>query len=117
MLEGWPAVPCRGDMERMRGDMPRVAIVFLTSTASDGEEHVDRLCKDRPQRPCLIVAVAGCGSNMQERAASGALIGAGAGAVMGGSLGSAALGGLAGAGVGVVVNEVQKDKNKKKRKP
>lgn len=64
----------------------------------------------------LTFTLAACGSNMQERAASGALIGAGAGAVMGGSLGSAALGGLAGAGAGVVVNEVQKDKQKK-RKP
>lgn len=63
----------------------------------------------------VIVLLAGCGNNMQERAASGALIGAGAGAVMGGSLGSAAVGGLVGAGTGAVVNEMSKDK--KKRKP
>lgn len=60
----------------------------------------------------LTFTLAACGSNMQERAASGALIGAGAGAIMGGSLGSAALGGLAGAGAGAVVNEMQKDKKK-----
>lgn len=65
----------------------------------------------------LTFTLAACGSNMQERAASGALIGAGTGAVLGGSVGSAALGGLAGAGAGVVVNEVQKDKQKKKRRP
>jgi hypothetical protein len=64
----------------------------------------------------LTFMLTACGSNMQERAASGALIGAGTGAVLGGSVGSAALGGLAGAGAGVVVNEVQKDKQKK-RKP
>ncbi len=64
----------------------------------------------------LTFTLAACGSNIQERAATGALIGAGTGAVLGGSVGSAALGGLAGAGVGVAVNEVKKDKQKK-RKP
>lgn len=61
----------------------------------------------------LIITLSGCGSNIQERVASGALIGAGAGAVLTGGLGGAALGGLAGAGVGVIANETQKDKKHK----
>lgn len=49
-----------------------------------------------------------CGNNMQERAGSGALIGAGTGAVLGGNVGSAVAGGLIGAGAGAVVNETKK---------
>ncbi len=68
--------------------------------------------------PALLVMaglLAGCGSSMEERVASGALIGATGGAVLGGTLGKAALGAIVGAGAGAVVNEVGKDK--KKRKP
>lgn len=63
----------------------------------------------------LVALLSACGNNMEQRVASGALIGATGGAVLGGSLGSAALGGLAGAGTGAVVNEVQKDKKSKRR--
>ena len=62
----------------------------------------------------MIITLAGCGSNLQERVASGVLIGAGAGVILTGGLAGAALGGLAGAGAGAVVNEVKKDK---KRRP
>ncbi|MBP7338564.1 glycine zipper domain-containing protein [Niveispirillum sp.] len=65
----------------------------------------------------LVALLSGCGSNMEQRVGSGALIGAGTGAVLGGSVGSAAVGALAGAGTGAVVNEVQKDKKKPKRRP
>ena len=64
----------------------------------------------------MIGILAGCGNNMQERVASGALIGASTGAVLGGSVGSAAIGALAGAGTGAVVNEVDKSNDKKKRR-
>ncbi len=49
-----------------------------------------------------------CGNNMEQRAASGALIGAGTGALLGGSVGSAVAGGVVGAGAGAVVNEIKK---------
>lgn len=77
----------------------------------------------RPYRsvtPALMVVASlltGCGSSMEERVASGALIGATGGAVLGGSLGKAAVGAVVGAGAGVVVNEVDKGKGTKKRKP
>lgn len=60
-----------------------------------------------------LALLSGCGSNMEQRVGSGALIGGAGGAILGGSVGSAALGALAGAGTGAVVNEVQKDKKKK----
>lgn len=63
----------------------------------------------------LVALLSACGNNMEQRVASGALIGATGGAVLGGSMGSAALGALAGAGTGAVVNEVQKDKKPKRR--
>lgn len=75
----------------------------------------------RPHRhlaPALLIVaglLTGCGSNMEERVGSGALIGAAGGAVLGGSVGKAALGAVVGAGAGAVVNEV--DKDKKKRRP
>lgn len=72
----------------------------------------------RPIAPALLVMaglLAGCGSSMEERVASGALIGATGGAVLGGSVGKAALGAVVGAGAGAVVNEVDKDKKKRKR--
>ncbi|MFV3076231.1 hypothetical protein [Niveispirillum fermenti] len=62
----------------------------------------------------LAGLLAACGNSMEQRAASGALIGATGGAVLGGNVGSAALGGLAGAGAGVVTHEMQKDKQKRK---
>lgn len=65
----------------------------------------------------MAFVLSGCGNSMEERVGSGALIGAGTGAVLGGNVGSAALGALAGAGTGAVVNEVDKSNDKKKRKP
>jgi hypothetical protein len=50
-----------------------------------------------------MLALAGCGTNPGDRAASGALIGAGAGAVVGAATGSAATGAAIGAVGGAVV--------------
>jgi hypothetical protein len=50
----------------------------------------------------LALALAGCGYNRGDRAASGALIGAGGGAVLGAIGGNAGLGALAGAGAGAL---------------
>jgi len=55
-----------------------------------------------------VLLLSACGNNMEQRAASGALIGAGTGAVLGGSVGSAVVGGVVGAGAGAVVNEMKK---------
>lgn len=63
----------------------------------------------------LVALLSACGNNMEQRVASGVLIGATGGAVLGGSMGSAALGALAGAGTGAVVYEVQKDKKPERR--
>lgn len=49
-----------------------------------------------------------CGNSMEERAGSGALIGAGTGAVLGGNVGSTVAGGLVGAGAGAVLHETKK---------
>ncbi len=48
------------------------------------------------------LALGGCGYNQGDRAASGALIGAGGGAVLGAIGGNAGLGALAGAGAGAL---------------
>ena len=48
------------------------------------------------------LALAGCGYNQGDRAASGALIGAGGGAILGAIGGNAGLGALAGAGAGAL---------------
>ncbi len=50
----------------------------------------------------LAIGLAGCGYNRGDRAASGALIGAGGGAVLGAIGGNAGLGALAGAGAGAL---------------
>ncbi len=50
----------------------------------------------------LAFGVAGCGYNRTDRAASGALLGAGGGAVLGAIGGNAGLGALAGAGAGAL---------------
>ncbi len=50
----------------------------------------------------LALALAGCGYNQGDRAASGALLGAGGGAVLGAIGGNAGLGALAGAGAGAL---------------
>jgi len=55
----------------------------------------------------LTLALAACGNSMEERAASGALIGAGTGAVLGGSVGSTATGAVVGAGAGAVYDKVE----------
>lgn len=47
-----------------------------------------------------VLALAACGNTVEERAASGALIGAGAGAVATGEVEGAVVGGVAGAVVG-----------------
>src|SRR5262245_38304338 len=47
-----------------------------------------------------MLALTACGETMEQRAASGALIGAGAGAVATGEVGGAVVGGVAGAAVG-----------------
>ncbi len=48
----------------------------------------------------VIFALAGCGESRQDRAVSGGLIGAGAGALIGGDLTGALVGGAIGAGGG-----------------
>ena len=50
----------------------------------------------------LALGLAGCGYNQGDRAASGALLGAGGGAVLGAIGGNAGLGALAGAGAGAL---------------
>ncbi len=50
----------------------------------------------------LALGLAGCGTNPGDRAASGALLGAGGGAVLGAIGGNAGLGALAGAGAGAL---------------
>lgn len=47
-----------------------------------------------------VLALSACGTTTEQRAASGALIGAGAGAVVSGDVGGAVVGGVAGAAVG-----------------
>ena len=47
-----------------------------------------------------VLALSACGNTVEQRAASGALIGAGAGAVVSGDVGGAVVGGVAGAVVG-----------------
>ena len=49
--------------------------------------------------PCLL-ALAACGTSKEDRAASGALIGAGTGAVVGSTVGAPLTGAAIGAGVG-----------------
>jgi len=49
--------------------------------------------------PCLFV-LAACGTTKEDRAASGGLIGAGAGAVIGSTVGAPVTGAAIGAGVG-----------------
>ena len=56
-----------------------------------------------------MLMVAACGSTREERVATGALAGAGVGAVSGGSLGSTAVGAALGAGAGYAVDKVKKD--------
>jgi hypothetical protein len=48
----------------------------------------------------VVLALAACGHSREERAASGGLIGAGAGALVGGDLTGALVGGAVGAGAG-----------------
>ena len=50
----------------------------------------------------LALGLTGCGTNPGDRAASGALLGAGGGAVLGAIGGNAGLGALAGAGAGAL---------------
>lgn len=50
----------------------------------------------------LALGLAGCGYNQGDRAGSGALLGAGGGAVLGAIGGNAGLGALAGAGAGAL---------------
>ncbi len=50
----------------------------------------------------MALGLAGCGYNKGDRAASGALLGAGGGAVLGAIGGNAGLGALAGAGAGAL---------------
>jgi osmotically inducible lipoprotein OsmB len=52
-----------------------------------------------------VLALAACGDTMEQRAASGALIGAGAGAVATGEASGAVVGGVAGAAVGALTTE------------
>jgi hypothetical protein len=52
-----------------------------------------------------MLALAACGNTMEERAASGALIGAGAGAVATGEASGAVVGGVAGAAVGALTTD------------
>lgn len=47
-----------------------------------------------------VFTLSACGNTVEQRAASGALIGAGAGAVVSGDVGGAVVGGVAGAAVG-----------------
>lgn len=49
--------------------------------------------------PCLL-ALAACGTTKEDRAATGGLIGAGAGAVIGSTMGAPVTGAAIGAGVG-----------------
>lgn len=50
--------------------------------------------------PLCLVSLAACGSSKEDRAASGGLLGAGAGAVLGSSVGHPVTGAAIGAGVG-----------------
>jgi hypothetical protein len=52
-----------------------------------------------------VLALSACGDTMEQRAASGALIGAGAGAVATGEVSGAVVGGVAGAAVGAATTE------------
>lgn len=56
------------------------------------------------------LALAGCGSTMDERAATGALGGAAVGAATTGSLGGTAAGAVLGGGAGAVYHETRKGK-------
>ncbi|HYC03220.1 MAG TPA: hypothetical protein VED40_08010 [Azospirillaceae bacterium] len=56
-----------------------------------------------------MLMLAACGASREERVATGALAGAGVGAVSGGSLGSTAVGAALGAGAGYAVDKVKKD--------
>lgn len=62
------------------------------------------------------LALAGCGTNPGDRAVSGGLIGAGAGAIIGGAAGNAGagalIGGLSGAAVGAATDPCQLDLGK-----
>ncbi len=62
-----------------------------------------------------MLALSACGTTVEQRAASGALIGAGAGAVVSGDVGGAVVGGVAGAAVGAATtperNCVRRDRD------
>lgn len=49
-----------------------------------------------------VLGLSACGHTVEQRAASGALIGAGAGAAVSGDVGGAVAGGVAGAAIGAV---------------
>jgi len=53
----------------------------------------------------VVLSLAACGTSRSERAASGGLIGAGAGALVGGNLTGALVGGAVGAGAGYATGE------------
>ncbi len=55
--------------------------------------------------PCLL-ALAACGTTKEDRAASGGLIGAGAGALIGSTMGAPVTGAAIGAGVGATTGAV-----------
>jgi hypothetical protein len=53
----------------------------------------------------VMLALAGCGHSGQDRAVSGGLIGAGAGALIGGDVTGALVGGAIGAGAGYATSD------------
>jgi hypothetical protein len=61
----------------------------------------------------VILALAGCGESRQDRAVSGGLIGAGAGALIGGDVTGALVGGAIGAGGGYATGKDRGDRHRR----